>query len=144
MLETAASCSLLLRCLMGIKQCITQGTTFADQMAVRPNRYYTGHRREPRSTGKGLNVLLLKTDLPSVALWPLEAATAKAAVGRAAAAADDLQLLLGAVCAVQQLLDELLQAHLGVGLARRRLLQELVDLGHLPAGGRRTSLTLGK
>jgi len=59
----------------------------------------------------------------------------QAAVGRAAAAADDLQLLLCAVGAVQQLLDELLQSHLGVGLTRRRLLQELVDLGHLPAGG---------
>lgn len=70
----------------------------------------------------------------SVALGGLQAAAAQAAVGRGAAAADDLQLLLGAVRPVQQLLDELLQTHLGVGLARRRLLEELVDLCNFPGG----------
>lgn len=74
--------------------------------------------------------------LASVALGCLEAAAAQAAVGRGTAAADDLQLLLGAVRAVQQLLDELLQPHFGVGLARCRLLEELVNLGDFP-GGRR-------
>lgn len=61
---------------------------------------------------------------------------AQAAVGRGPTAGDDLQLLLGSVRPVQQLLDELLQPHLGVGLARRRLLEELVDLGDLPANKR--------
>lgn len=61
---------------------------------------------------------------------------AQAAVGRGPTAGDDLQLLLGSVRPVQQLLDELLQPHFGVGLARRRLLEELVDLGDLPANKR--------
>lgn len=73
------------------------------------------------------------TNLASVALGGLEAAVAQAAVGRGRTAGDDLQLLLGAVGPVQQLLDELLQPHLGVGFARRRLLEELVDLSDLPA-----------
>lgn len=67
---------------------------------------------------------------------------AQAAVGRGPAAGDDLQLLLGAVRPVQQLLDELLQPHFGVGLARRRLLEELVDLGDLPANKRPSLLWL--
>lgn len=75
--------------------------------------------------------MLIFPYLPSVAL-ALETAASQASVGRGAAAADDLQLLFGAVGSFQQLLDELLQANFGVGLARRSLLQELVDLGHLP------------
>lgn len=74
------------------------------------------------------------TNLAPVALGGLEAAVAQAAVGCGRAAGDDLQLLLGAVRPVQQLLDELLQPHFGVGFARRRLLEELVDLSDLPAG----------
>ena len=62
--------------------------------------------------------------------------TAQAGAGRAAtAAADDLQLPLGPVSPLEQLLDELLQPQLGAGLPRRRLLQELVDLYHLPGPG---------
>lgn len=58
---------------------------------------------------------------------------AQAGTGRAAtAAADDLQLPLGPVGPLEELLDELLQPQLGAGLPRRRLLQELVDLHHLP------------
>lgn len=74
------------------------------------------------------------TNLAPVALGGLEAAVAQAAVGCGRAAGDDLQLLLGAVRPVQQLLDELLQPHFGVGFARRRLLEELVDLSDLSAG----------
>lgn len=74
-----------------------------------------------------------EANLASVALRGLEAAVAQAAVGRGPTAGDDLQLLLGSVRPVQQLLDELLQSHFGVGLARRRLLEELIDLGDLPA-----------
>lgn len=73
------------------------------------------------------------TNLASVALGGLEAAVAQAAVGCARTAGDDLQLFLGTVRPVQQLLDELLQPHFGVGFARRRLLEELVDLSDLPA-----------
>lgn len=80
--------------------------------------------------------------LASVALGCLEAAAAQAAVGRGTAAADDLQLLLGAVRAVQQLLDELLQPHFGVGLARCRLLEELVNLGDFPGGQKRRAAVL--
>lgn len=70
---------------------------------------------------------------PSAASSP---STAQAGAGRAAtAAADDLQLPLGAVGALQKLLDELLQPQLGAGLPRRRLFQELVDLHHLPGPG---------
>lgn len=70
---------------------------------------------------------------PSAASSP---SAAQAGAGRAAtAAADDLQLPLGAVGALQKLLDELLQPQLGAGLPRRRLLQELVDLHHLPGPG---------
>ena len=58
---------------------------------------------------------------------------AQAGTGRAAtAAADDLQLPLSPVSPLEELLDELLQPQLGTGLPRRRLLQELVDLHHLP------------
>lgn len=69
-----------------------------------------------------------------------QAAASHTAVGRGPAAADDLQLFLGAVGTVQELFDELLQAHLGVGLPRRRLLEELVYLGYLPgeSGGEET------
>lgn len=73
------------------------------------------------------------TNLASVALGGLEAAVAQAAVGCGRTAGDDLQLFLGAVRPVQQLLDELLQPHFGVGFARRRLLEELVNLSNLPA-----------
>lgn len=85
--------------------------------------------RDPKSPGAQPN-------LAAVALGGLEAAVAQAAVGRGPTAGDDLQLLLGSVRPVQQLLDELLQPHFGVGLARRRLLEELVDLGDLPANKR--------
>lgn len=74
-----------------------------------------------------------EANLAPVALGGLEAAVAQAAVGRGPTAGDDLQLLLGSIGPVQQLLDELLQPHFGIGLARRRLLEELVDLGDLPA-----------
>ena len=61
---------------------------------------------------------------------------AQAGTGSAAtAAADDLQLPLGAVSPLEELLDELLQPQLGAGLPRRRLLQELVNLHHLPGPG---------
>lgn len=53
----------------------------------------------------------------------------------AAAAADNLQLPLSAICPLQQLLDELLQPQLGTGLPCCCLLQELVDLHHLPGPG---------
>lgn len=72
--------------------------------------------------------------LASVALGGLEAAPSQAAVWCGAAAADDLQLFLGAVGSVQKLLDELLQTHLGVGFPCSRLLKELVYLGDLPVG----------
>jgi hypothetical protein len=62
--------------------------------------------------------------------------SAQAGTGCAAtAAADDLQLALGPVCTLQELLDELLQPQLGTGLPSCRLLQELVDLHHLPRPG---------
>lgn len=61
---------------------------------------------------------------------------AQAGAGCAAAAtADDLQLPLGAVSPLKELLDELLQPQLGTGLPRCRLLQELVNLHHLPGPG---------
>lgn len=53
----------------------------------------------------------------------------------ATAAADDLQLPLSAVGPLEELLDELLQPQLGAGLPRRCLLQELVNLHHLPGPG---------
>lgn len=53
----------------------------------------------------------------------------------ATAATDDLQLALSPVCALQELLNELLQPQLGTGLPSCRLLQELVDLHHLPGPG---------
>lgn len=59
--------------------------------------------------------------------------TAQAGTGRAAtAAADDLQLSLSTVSPLKEFLNELLQPQLGAGLPRRCLLQELVDLHHLP------------
>lgn len=73
--------------------------------------------------------------LPSVSLGGLQAAVSQAAVGCGATAADDLQLFLGAVGSVQQLLNKLLQADFSVGLPRRGVLQELVDLCHLPEDG---------
>lgn len=82
----------------------------------------------------------VNTSLPhlaSIALGGLEATAPQAAVRRAAAAADDLQLFFGAIGSVQQLLDELLQPHFGIGLTRRRLLEELVDLGDFPKRQRR-------
>lgn len=83
------------------------------------------------------------TNLASVALGGLVAAVAQAAIGCGGTAGDDLQLFLGTVRPVQELLDELLQPHLGVGLARRCLLEELVDLSDLPADeGRRNSVWL--
>lgn len=66
-------------------------------------------------------------------LGPRCAAASQAAIwGSAAAAADDLELLLSPVRPVQQLLDEVLETDLGVGLTGSRLLQELVNLQHLP------------
>lgn len=73
--------------------------------------------------------------LASVALWGLKTAASQATIRCGATAADDLQLFFGTVGAVQQLLNKLLQAYLGVGFTRRRLLQELVNLGNLPEGG---------
>lgn len=70
--------------------------------------------------------------LASVALWGLEAAAPQAAVRCGATAADDLQLFFGTVCSVQQLLNELLQPHFGIGFTCRRLLKELVNLGNFP------------
>lgn len=62
------------------------------------------------------------------------AAPPQAAIGgRPTTAADDLELLLRSVSPIQKFLDELLKAHFGVGFTGRRLLQELVDLDHLPA-----------
>lgn len=72
--------------------------------------------------------------LAAIALWGLEAAASQAAVRCGATAADDLQLFFCAVGPVQQLLNELLQTHLGIGFPCRCLLKELVDLGDLPAG----------
>ncbi len=72
--------------------------------------------------------------LASITLRGLEAAASQAAVRRGATAADDLQLFFGAVRSVQQLLNELLQPHFGVGFTCRRLLKELVDLGNFPEG----------
>lgn len=72
--------------------------------------------------------------LASVALSGLKAAASQAAIGRGATAADDLQLFFGAVRSVQQLLDELLQPHFGVGFTCRRLLEELINLGDFPEG----------
>lgn len=65
-----------------------------------------------------------------------DAAPSQAAVGgRPTAAAYNLELLLGPVSSVQELFDELLETHLGIGFAGGRLLQELVDLDHLPPRG---------
>lgn len=72
--------------------------------------------------------------LAPIALWGLEAAASQAAVRCGATAADDLQLFFGAVRSVQQLLNELLQSHFGIGFTRRRLLKELVDLGDFSEG----------
>lgn len=67
---------------------------------------------------------------------PGPSSTAKAGTRCAAtAAADDLQLPFGTVSPLQELLDELLQPQLGAGLSCRSLLQELVDLHHLPGPG---------
>ena len=71
--------------------------------------------------------------------WPSAASPSSTAQAgtwcAAAAAADDLQLPFGAVRPLQELLNELLQPQLGAGLPCRRLLQELVDLHHLPGPG---------
>lgn len=68
--------------------------------------------------------------------WPCATtptSTPQAGAGCAAtAAADDLQLTLSTVGPLQEFLDELLQAQLGTGLPRCCLLQELVNLYHLP------------
>lgn len=72
-------------------------------------------------------------NLTSGSFWCLQTAAAQAAVWRGATAADDLQLFLGAVGAVQKLLNELLQTHLSICFTCRRLLEEVVDLGNLPA-----------
>lgn len=67
---------------------------------------------------------------------PGPSSTAKAGTRCAATAtADDLQLPFGTVSPLQELLDELLQPQLGAGLSCRSLLQELVDLHHLPGPG---------
>lgn len=52
--------------------------------------------------------------------------------GASTAAADDLQLPFSTVGTLKELLNELLQPQLGTGFPRRCLLQELVDLHHLP------------
>lgn len=76
----------------------------------------------------------------SLSAWR-SAASQTAVRSRSTAAADDLKLLLSPVCPIQQLLNEVLQAHLGVGLAGGRLLQELVNLQHLPVReGQRVTL----
>lgn len=69
----------------------------------------------------------------SSAFGSWHAAPSQAAIGGCpATAADDLKLFLRPVCPVQKFLDELLKAHFGIGFTGRRLLQELVDLDHLP------------
>lgn len=81
--------------------------------------------------------------LTSIALWALEAASSQAAIWCGATTADDLQLFFCTVGSVQQFLDELLQAHLGVGFTCCRLLKELVNLGDLPEGRGRTEALVG-
>lgn len=75
----------------------------------------------------------LGTHRPAWAPGAGPTSVAQAGTRRAAtAAADDLQLALRTVGPLKELLDELLQPQLGAGLPSCRLLQELVDLHHLP------------